>query len=451
MRRVTLAAFALLALGCRTGGTGRARPEGGRRDLVASTSTTVELYRRAGFVAEASPVPFVGSIRYLAGARDTTVVLLSLSMPARALTFIREGDRYRATYAVIADLRQAGATIRHIEAQEHVRVSAFKETTRADESIVFQQMLNVPPGPYVLTLSIRDDAGSKTSVHEELLTVPRLAAGRLSSPIAVYAVSPRSSEDSLPVLTASPRATAYFGRDSVLNVYVEGYGEGTETSLGIRAGVTTPQGIEIWSAAGQLPRRGELFSGTLAIPADRLGIGNGMLRVMRDDGRDTVTTPLVVTFSDDIAVHSFEEMIAYLRYFTAPHRLQVLREAPPERRAALWAQFLAETDPNTATPEHEGIREYFERVQIANERFRDEGGLGWLSDRGMVFITLGEPDQILEQTSSEIGQRGRLQAWEYRQHHAQLIFVDQTGFGRWRLTTGSEADFHALVQRLRAR
>jgi len=409
------------------------------------------MYRRAGLIAEAAPVPFVASVRYLAGPRDSTLVLISVSMPARALTFVRDGERYRAGYTVIADLRQAGTSRRRFEAAEIVRVTAYKETTRSDESIIFQHALVAAPGEYSMSLTLRDESGMRSSMSETAVTVPDLGAGELSSPIPAYTVTPRAARDSLLAYTASPRATAHFGRDTMITVYLEGYGPGAATELPIRATVRTVEGAIVWSALGQLPRRGAFYSGTLAIPAGRIGIGIGKLEVAREDTRDSSMTPLLVTFGDEIAIVSFEEMVSYLRYFTTPFRLQQLRELAPSERAAGWAKLMAETDPITSTPEHEGLREYFERIQQANERFREEGSPGWLSDRGMVFITLGEPDQVLEQTTGDLGQRGRLQGWEYRQHHVQLVFVDQTGFGRWRLTTSSEADFNSLVQRIRMR
>ena len=113
--------------------------------------------------------------------------------------------------------------------------------------------------------------------------------------------------------------------------------------------------------------------------------------------------------------------------------------------------FWRETDPDPQTTEHEGLRDYFRRLITANERFRDEGGAGWLTERGRVFITLGEPDQILEQGEVGIGNRGRLQIWQYLQHRAQFVFVDQSGFGRWRMTPASEAEFESIAVRVRRR
>ncbi|MBK5280779.1 MAG: GWxTD domain-containing protein [Nitrospiraceae bacterium] len=450
LRYMTCAGILTLVLGCPRSGS---RPRGERRpqrgEVIGTVAGVTDLYRQAGFIAEAAPIAFIGSVRYLAGPGDTTLVLIGFSMANRALTFVREGDRYRAGYGITADLRQGGSTVRHIEAHEVVRVISFKETTRNDESVIFQQILSVSPGQYVLSLAVRDEGSSRAGSHEEILNVPRLSAGRLATPISVYEVQARTTTDSLPQLTLSPRSTATFGRDTSLLVYVEGYGPGTRLPLRVTA--RNAKGMTLWTDSLGLARRGKVFSGTIDVPVSRLGIGVSTLMVSRRDTTDSSSVPVLVTFGDDLAIASFEDMLSYLRYFTTPQRLKTLRDTAPEFRAAAWTAFLHESDPILSTPEHEGLREYFNRIQQANERFREEGIGGWLTDRGMVYVTLGEPDQILEQTTNDVTQRGRAQIWEYRQYHAQLIFIDQTGFGRWRITASSDADFQSIVTRMRAR
>jgi GWxTD domain-containing protein len=158
-----------------------------------------------------------------------------------------------------------------------------------------------------------------------------------------------------------------------------------------------------------------------------------------------------VSFGDDLPVTTFDQMVSYLRYFAAPERLKALRDTAPELRAAAWSAFLRETDPVLGTATHEALRDYFARVHTALQRFHDDSGLpGWLTDRGMVFVTLGDPDQVFDQGATDINQRGRTQVWEYAQYHLQLVFIDQTGFGRWRLTTSSDADFRTVARRVMA-
>lgn len=446
---VTLAGALLAGSGCyrrpKVGPPGAGgEPRRGESGLQADP---VRVYQRMGLLAQGGALPFVGSIGYFAVARpDSTLVAVTLSLPAAALTFQRENDRYRAAYAVRTVLRHGETTVFTAESEEVVRVAGFKETTREDESIVAQRLLAVVPGDYTLAVTVRDVGSARTATAELPLRVPRLAAPALSTPLVVLAAQPRGSLDTLPRIIASPRATVVFGRDSTFDVYLEGYASGT--SFPVTLAVRSERGAMLWTQTVALPRRGAIFSDVVRVPVSRIGVGIAALSAAPAGTTDTTRTPLFVSFGENLPVASFEEMLTYLRYFATPAKLDSLKNTTPEARARAWAQFLVETDPNPATPQNEGLRDYFQRVRQANERFRDEGGAGWSTDRGMVYVALGEPDQVYEQGTSDVSQRGRAQIWEYRQHNLQLVFIDQSGFGRWRLTTGSEADFQNTLRRV---
>jgi GWxTD domain-containing protein len=243
-----------------------------------------------------------------------------------------------------------------------------------------------------------------------------------------------------------------FGRDSSVAVYVEAYGPPTVAQVPIRITARNESGVTVWSNTAALPRRGALFSGTVTVPVANIGVGIGVVTVARADGTDTAVTPVFVSFGDDLPVAAFEEMLSYLRFFASATRLRALRESPPDRRAQLWADFLRETDPSPQTPENEALQAYFARIQAANARFRDETRAGWLSDRGMVFVALGEPDQVLDQAVPAPGSQAiqgftRVQIWEYREWRTQLVFTDHRQAGIFRLTLNSEREFRSLLQR----
>jgi GWxTD domain-containing protein len=413
-----------------------------------SQPDAVKLYRQMGLLAEGGDTPFVGSVSFL-GSKfpDSTVFLLTVSVPTRALTFVRENDRYRASYSATLALTRTDDAVRRFESHQIVRVAAFKETSRSDESILYQQIILARPGTYDLSFALRDDAGGKGSSIEATVNVPRISAKSLSSPIPAYDVVPRSSLDSLPRIVPTPKATLTLGQDSSLSVYLEGYSANAQT-LPLRASVFGENAsIPVWSDTISLARRGPLFSGLLNIPVTRLGVGALTLTVSAIGGSDTTKAPIFVTFGEDLPVATFSEMVSYLRYFGSAARLQTLRDAPPNTRANAWAAFMRATDPDPATPVNEALRDYFGRIAQANARFREEGGIGWLTDRGRVFVALGAPDQYYEPNTTDLNQRGRAQVWDYRRHRLQIVFIDQTGFGRWRMTVGSEAEFEALMRR----
>lgn len=453
-RPLLLAGFTALLAGCGGSAPGRA-PSRSLEVLPTDGALTdaTRFYRAMGLASAHAPVSFVGKAAFFASpSPDTTVMLVSVSIPTRSLTFAREADVYRAQYSVQLRLNRAGTEVQRVDASEVVRVGSFRETTRTDESVIFQRYLRLAPGAYTLGFIVRDMGSTRVSADTLAVSAPRLGSASVSSPLAVYTVRARQRLDSLPSALPSPRSTAVFGRDSAIVVYLEAYG--SAPAVPVRIGVRNESGTLLWADTSSLSRNGGLLSGVVAIPVARLGVGVGNVSFTRLDTRDSSATPIFVSFGDDLPVAPFEDMLTYLRFYIAPSRLAALRSAPPERRAQLWIDFLRATDPDPATPAHEGLRDYFGRIQIANDRFRSEGTAGWLSDRGMVYVTLGEPDQVAEQVVNvrdrRLGtaQRVPVQLWEYRRHRVQLIFTDEMQAGRWELTPDSENEFRALTARL---
>ena len=462
MRSITFSRFGILLGLAASIACSRTRPSTTPGATPVSPARVIErgqdpsaIYNQMGLIATGNPLSYVGKIGYFASrSPDTTVVLASISIPNRMLSFIRDGDTYRAPYEVRLRLMQGNTEVKTINAMEIVRVATFKEVNRTDESVIFQNYFRVSPGDYTISFMVRDVASNRSASQDGNITVPRLAPGRLSTPILVYEASRRTALDSLPRLLASPRSSAVFGQDSTVSVYLEAYGQ--QSRLPVSFVVQNDKGAITWRDTTVLEKNGGLLSGAVAIPISRVGIGVANVTFTRADATDTVRTPVFVSFGNDIPLLSYEELINQLRYYAAPDRLKTLREAPVDLRGQVWAAFLRASDPAPSTPEHEGLQTYFSRLQQASLRFRDDGISrgGWLSDRARVYVVLGEPDQLYEQTTnapisrSSVSQRGRLQYWEYGQYRVRLVFFDDNGSGRWRLAPASETEFQNINARL---
>src|SRR5215210_434718 len=408
-----------------------------------SPSDVSELYRQIGLLATPSPLAFVGKISLFATGRpDTALVLVSISVPNRALTFTREGDRYRAPYEVKITMNLGDVEAAAVNAMEIVRVGSFREINRTDESVIFQHYFHVPPGNYTLAAMVRAVGGSRTATQQALVRVPALTTGRFATPLLVYEASGRTILDSVPRLLASPRSSAVFGRDSTVAIYVEAYGQGAR--LPVDFVVRNDKGTQLLRDSTTLMRTGSLFSGIVSVPISTVGVGIARVSFTRRDSPDSARAPLFVSFGEDIPLMSFEDMLGYLRFFANPARLSALRTAPLERRATVWAEFLRATDPVPETATNEEMQSYFTRIRLANIQFRVDRSPGWLSDRGMVFVALGEPDQVVERNinaacwTSQVASNTRLQIWQYRRYNSQLVFCEETG--RWRLTRQSESE-----------
>lgn len=414
-----------------------------------------------GLIAHGEPFPITGRLSYLAAASpETTYTVVTIAIPNRALTFAHAGDRYRAGYAVDVVVRQYGDSAAGVSAREAVVVASFRETTRTDESVLFQQLLRLAPGRYEMALRLRDEGSDRMVADTTALDVPRLGPGTLGTPVPYYEAVMRERTADVPRLLAMPRATVTFGRDSTLPVYVEGYGTpagdrgGAGIGVTVRAVARGEGGAVAWRDSVILARRGDgLASAILSLPVARLGIGVVTLDLWRADGGDTVRAPIFVTLGAELPAATFEDMLSYLRFFAAPARLERLRNTPPAERGAAWSAFLAGA-PSGATTGGGNARElqqYFARLQVADQRYaEDDGPPGWLTDRGMVFAAFGDPDQVVEPGATAISARSRVQFWVYRERGLRFEFNDVTGFERWRLTLAGESAFRAALARLRA-
>ncbi len=65
-----------------------------------------------------------------------------------------------------------------------------------------------------------------------------------------------------------------------------------------------------------------------------------------------------------------------------------------ESRAAFVERFWYRLDPDPATPENEFRERFVARYAEVVSRFAEGGEPGWRTDRGRVYLTLGEPDTI---------------------------------------------------------
>jgi GWxTD domain-containing protein len=406
------------------------------------------VYVGMGLLATGPPLPFVATVRGLGtGSPDTTLAVFGLSLTNNALSFRRAGAGFEARYRAELVLRSNTAVVARVASQEVVRVGSAEETRRADESVVFQQFVRVPPGRYVAVVTVRDDYGTNVGRAEQTVTVPRITVPGWSALTPIYDVEPRQGLADTPRMLVNPRATVPYGLDT-LRLYLESYGAAAGTPVTLVA--FGQLGDKVWSGQATLEGSQALTTAVVAIAPEQLPVGQLQLVATAPGVPDSVSTQALVSFSSQWAITNFDEILSLLRYFGQDRAIAKMREAAPADRPRLWRDFWRATDPNPLTPENEALDLYFRRAQEANLRFREAGDPGWQTDRGEVFITLGEPDEIFDQSSDLQGPR-RIIRWTYLALRLQLDFTDDTGFGRFRLLPTARAEYQRVLNVIRSR
>lgn len=402
------------------------------------------VYNRMGRIASGPPIPFVGSVSYLGGRGDSTMVHVALSLPNRALSFQRDGRAFAARFRAEISLARPGhPSVAHTR-DELVRVGTFEETQRGEESIVFQQGFLLAAGDYTLTVLVRDLGANTVSRGERALAVPAFGVGTTTGPILVYEAGTRQSRADSLNATVNPRGTVAHGAQDTLLAYVEAYRLPGPTAVPLE--VRDDRGMVVFSDTLRFAGGREVESRLVRLSANVPPIGELKISVAAPNA-EVRSTQALVSFSRGWVVTNFDNLISLLRFYPYPQWIGRLRDAGPQDRSTLWREFWTATDPTPETPENESLDLYFTRVAITNERFREEGPNAWRSDRGEVYITLGEPDVI---NTNSPGANRALEQWVYNDLRGVLLFEGQLGFSRMRLVPESRSEFsrlRALVQR----
>jgi GWxTD domain-containing protein len=271
--------------------------------------------------------------------------------------------------------------------------------------------------------------------------VPAFTPGSTSDPILAYQAQGRGRPEDPLNIVLNPRGTAGFGGDTLL-AYVEGYAFPQPRTLPFE--VRNDQDSVVYRDSLRFRGGRPVESQVIRLAPDSLVLGE--MRIVLGSGADARHTTALVSFTPAWLVTSYDQMISLLRYFGANPVLDSLRRADPRERNRLWREFWRSTDPDPKTPQNEQLDEYFTRVATANAQIKDEGVPGWRTERGEVFIVLGAPDEI---TEANPGPQSRIIRWTYNNFRVVLFFVDESGFGRFRLTSQSRAEYERLRNRLR--
>jgi GWxTD domain-containing protein len=442
-RSVAAGALALASVlaGCGSWGRVGSQPTPQPTETLAQILDLNTVYRRLGRLTAGQPLPFVADIAFFAGPADSTVAVFAVSLENRNLTFQREADGFVARYRVELTAQPAPGGPPVVLAKEQtVRVTTFAETQRNEESVLNQEGLTLTPGAWHLSVQLTDLGNSRTTKAERDDSVPEFGPGSLTAPYLTYQVKGRGSRNAPISIIMNPRGTLSYGSDSA-TAYVEGYSMPGPRAVPIRL-VDSRDSVVLLDSLHFAGGR-EVESQLLRFRPDSAPLGE--LRVVLGSGADTQSTAAVVSFSQNWVITNFDDMLSLLRYYPASPELDSLRKAPPKDRERLWRAFWKASDPNSATPANEGLEQYFLRIAVANQRFRDEGVPGWRTDRGEVLIRLGEPDEVYDASPAS---EGRLIRWGYTSYQLILYFVDETGFGRFRLTPASRADMERVASRL---
>jgi GWxTD domain-containing protein len=317
--------------------------------------------------------------------------------------------------------------------ERRVVVAGYAAARSGNSVMLETRTFKLPPGRYVLRVSVRDLNSDVLSSAQERLEVPdysKIEVGftdlELGLSDSTGAFTPVPTRVMGLEVTRLAARVALFDRrgGNWPRQYPLHYRVLDDAGEALRDGDTTVTIAQSGQPVTIRPASTELFLGHYTFEVE-LADGKSKWRVNRSFDVDESGPP---------RGKEYERMLEPLSYIATSEEIAYLRSLPADQQARGWLEFWRRRDPTPDTPRNEALVEFFRRVRHAERQFQGYGP-GWRSDMGRIYIKYGPPDQI--ESHPATAQSAQLEIWYYNQPYRRFVFRDSEGFGRYVLVSPS--------------
>lgn len=377
-----------------------------------------------------------------------------VAVPYGNLSFLNAGDRYVADYGVIIQVMDAQTDALMLDRyQEHTVTESFGMREKRVE--IDQERANAtqysfkltPDRSYDIRISVRDLNANVTADTTINVKTPSFSQGvSLSSPLLYRS---RKGSQILPLIgadvsTLSKEEAGFFVEvygaqpgSYMLAQYIYARSDENEAISPMfrpltLSGVREPafqsfDPSELWM--------GEYNVGLFLLPPD-FDTNDVTLSSLRRKSiastsraiRSPVQAGIPFAESDlDLAIEQLN-IIATIWEWDS---LSMGKNRKEKRQNLI--EFWKKRDPNPWDKENPVMDVFYKRLAYANFHFAGMGNEGWRTDRGRVYIVLGEPTDI--ERSPYQATSKPYEVWEYGDLNVRYYFVDHYLLGDYRLTS----------------
>ncbi len=384
-----------------------------------------------------TPVFHLDAVNFYSPESNRTKVIIYIEVVNDNLQFVRSGRGYEASFemdlSLLAGVDESAPRYENRIWRDNVVTSEFEETNSRELFHITQTSLDVPPGTYYLIATLTDLETRRSSKVKTPLKVPAYGAKALEISDLIFAKSIRRTRgggfDIVPNVERIVFDTA-----EPLYIYFETYLL-EPAPLTVLARVTNEEGEVVLDTTFTRGERGSIIRDYMKLNVSGLPVGRYVLEMQGKASGASVLkrVPFRVHVEGlPTSVTNIDDAIRQLRYIASTKEMQRMLRAKPSRRGELFRAFWKSKDPTPETVTNELMEEYYRRVEEASRMFGSFRE-GWETDMGEVYIRFGPPSEV-ERHPFDIDSRP-YEIWYYYDIQRRFIFVDEMGYGEYRLVT----------------
>jgi GWxTD domain-containing protein len=418
--------------------------------ILAGQFAAAQVEARKPSLANDLPEFYVEALSFSSPDSGVSRIDMYVQVSYDALQFVKKANVFAARYEVTANFLSADNVL-HSEKMwsEDVTVQQFDITrTKTAFSLTFRSVTLVP-GIYTLRTQVRDNESKKVATVVKKIVVGNYRMRDLSVSDIMLVTRMTVDGDRRNIL---PNVSGNISDGNPLfNLFFEVYSPHAKDSVQIHYTITDFKGkellnkFEVYETTGprtQIITRLDSSqyptgSYTITVEAKSLMRSDEVLPAIKQKG-------FFIRFGNmPLSITDLDLAIRQARYIAKENEYVLFEKASTDdERRRLFDEFWKRRDPNPKTSRNEVMEEYYSRVDYANKNFSHYIP-GWRTDMGMVFILFGSPNNV-ERHPFDIDSKP-YEIWSYYEFNRSVVFVDETGFGDYRLLT----PIWDMIQRLK--
>ncbi len=359
-----------------------------------------------------------------------------IQVPYNQVQFVKSDKGFTASYTVTISVFSENRDKLIVEKawNEEINEKEFEQTNSQNNYNLSLKSFYLTPGNYIIRSSVEDKESKKEFATEHPFIVKSMDKPLALSDIII--ISKVSETDEAKKILPNVSGNVATQRDGV-PVFFEAYSK-EPRNVNIQYVISNDDEDVVFKGS-QIQHldagRTQIFH---TIKDSSISLGNYRLTIaLLDENGDIIAKTGKPFYSRwrgvPVTVKDLDLAVDQLVYIASQSELDYIKDAKTkEEKTKRYLDFWKKRDPSPSTEENEVFNEYYRRIDYANQHF-SHYVKGWKTDRGMVFILLGAPNNV-DRHPFDIDAKP-YEIWQYYQMNKQFVFVDENGFGDYRLIT----------------
>ena len=363
-----------------------------------------------------------------------------IQVPYVEINFVKEGEQYAGRIEISATvLTQEKQELWQTSQTVELRLKDCAQTISHRLSILKRFSTDLLPGKYELLLQVTDNASKKIATLHKSVVVKDFCIDSLavSDLMLVHRMDVDGTRKNIMPNLTGALATESNG----FYLFFEIYNRTQLDSVQLLCKFINQKKEVIAQRAKSEVLSGNRTQMTWQIDTPALAAGQYVFFI-EAVGYSKVNPAVMIHTSSSrtclvrikdlpLTVTDIDKATDQLQYIAKGSEIDYIKEAATqEERQKRFLEFWAKRDPDPKTQRNELMEEYYARVAYANRNFKQYME-GWKTDRGMVLIRFGSPQNVERHPFNS--ESKPYEIWYYYDQNREFIFVDETEFGDYRL------------------